>query len=95
MRHRSERRLRQGRNWATYFGGAPLVALLVSQGADLTRVGQTDEQPIEIAIREGHAEVVKILATAGARPRPGKDKPPLPAREEERSSMSPLKEGGP
>lgn len=64
-------------NWACFFGEAPFVALLVDHGADLIRIGQTDDQPIEIAIREGHTEVVKILTAAGAKARPGKDKPPV------------------
>ncbi len=62
-------------NWAAYFGHAPFVALLLEHKPDLQRVGQTDDWPIEIAIREGHAEVVALLAKAGAAPRPGKDKP--------------------
>jgi hypothetical protein len=39
-------------------------------------VGQTDDWPLEIAIRESHAEVVALLAQAGAVARPGKDKKP-------------------
>lgn len=62
-------------NWAAYFGHAPFVALLLEHKPDLQRVGQTDDWPIEIAIREGHTEVVALLKQAGAAPRPGKDKP--------------------
>lgn len=56
-------------NWAAYFGHAEFVALMVHHGADLKRTGQTDDQPIEIAIREKHDDVVRILSTAGAVPR--------------------------
>jgi ankyrin repeat protein len=63
-------------NWAAYFGHAPFVALLLEHKPDLQRVGQTDDWPLEIAIRESHAEVVALLAQAGAVARPGKDKKP-------------------
>jgi len=63
-------------NWAAFFGHAPFVALLLEHKPDLRRRGQSDDWPIEIAIREGHADVVALLAKAGAVARPGKDKPP-------------------
>ena len=59
-------------NWAAYFGHADFVALMVKHGADLKRTGQTDDQPIEIAIREKHADVIKVLSAAGAVARFGK-----------------------
>lgn len=65
-------------NWACFFGEAPFVALMLKHGAELQRRGQTDDWPIEIAIRERHAEVVALLRAAGAKPRPGKDQPPPP-----------------
>jgi ankyrin repeat protein len=63
-------------NWAAFFGHAPFVALLLEHKPDLQRTGQSDDWPIEIAIRQGHAEVVALLAAAGAVARPGRDKPP-------------------
>jgi ankyrin repeat protein len=63
-------------NWAAYFGHAPFVALLLEHKPDLQRTGQSDDWPIEIAIRQGHPDVVALLAKAGATARPGKDKPP-------------------
>ncbi|MCC6563045.1 MAG: ankyrin repeat domain-containing protein, partial [Xanthomonadales bacterium] len=59
-------------NWACYFGHADFVALMLRHGADLTRTGQTDDQPLEIALREKHAAVVELLRAAGAVARPGK-----------------------
>ncbi len=60
-------------NWACYFGHADFVALMLRHGADLTRTGQTDDQPLEIALREKHAAVVELLRAAGAVARAGKD----------------------
>lgn len=66
-------------NWAAYFGHAPFVAELLKHRPDLQRVGQTDDWPLEIAIREGHVETIALLREAGAQARPGKDVPPKPA----------------
>jgi ankyrin repeat protein len=59
-------------NWATYFGQTDQVKLLVERGADLSRTGQTDDTPIEIAYREGHSAIVAFLTAKGARGRAGK-----------------------
>lgn len=66
-------------NWAAYFGHAPFVAELLKHQPDLKRVGQTDDWPLEIAIREGHAETIRLLRQAGAQARPGKDTAPKPS----------------
>lgn len=60
-------------NWAAYFGHAAFVAMLLEHHPDLERRGQTDDWPLEIALRQGHAEVARLLTDAGARARPGKD----------------------
>ena len=59
-------------NWAVYFGQTEQVQLLVQAGADLTRTGQTDDTPLEIAYRQGHAAIVSYLLARGAKARPGK-----------------------
>lgn len=66
-------------NWAAYFGHAPFVAALLEHKPDLQRRGQTDDWPLEIAIRERHQEVVDLLISAGAVARPGKDVAPATA----------------
>lgn len=63
-------------NWAAYFGHAGFVAVLLTRNPDLKRRGQTDDWPLEIAIRERHDEAVEILVGAGATARPGKDNAP-------------------
>ena len=60
-------------NWAAYFGHAAFVAMLLEHHPDLERRGQTDDWPLEIALRQGHAEVARLLTDAGARSRKGKD----------------------
>ncbi|MDT8998643.1 ankyrin repeat domain-containing protein [Paucibacter sp. APW11] len=61
-------------NWASYFGQTAMARRLIEQGADLRRTGQTDDSPLEIANREGHAELAAVLRAAGAPARPGKDR---------------------
>ncbi len=61
-------------NWAAFFGHTAFAKLLVEHGADLGRTGQSDDQPVEIAIRQKHAELESYLRSVGAKPRPGKDR---------------------
>ena len=55
-------------NWATYFGHEEFVVYLLSQGADHSMRGQTDDNALDIALREKHAGIVKHLREAGAAP---------------------------
>lgn len=66
-------------NWAAYYGHAPFVAALLTRKPDLQRRGQTDDWPLEIAIRERHQVVAELLVAAGAVARPGKEVAPVSA----------------
>ena len=49
---------------AAYFGQAEFVALLIGHGASARKPDRTSQLPIDLAGREGHAEVVKYLMAA-------------------------------
>ncbi|MBY0572737.1 MAG: hypothetical protein K2P84_03565 [Undibacterium sp.] len=51
------------------------TSLIVASRDGSTRTGQTDEQAIEIAIREKHKDFVDMMLAVGAKPRPSKDNP--------------------
>lgn len=55
-------------NWAAYFGQAELVELFLAHAADTSYTGQTPDNALAIATREGHQRVVDILKKAGATP---------------------------
>jgi ankyrin repeat protein len=55
-------------NWAVFFGRAPIVKLLLDNKADASQLGQqTNDNAMDIAIRQGVPEVTELLREAGAK----------------------------
>lgn len=55
-------------NWAVFFGRAPMVKFLLENKADTSQLGQqTNDNAMDIAIRQGVPEVTALLHAAGAK----------------------------
>ena len=56
-------------NWAVFFGRLRLVELLLKYGADVQQIGkQSNDNAMDIALRQGFSEIVEALRLAGAHP---------------------------
>lgn len=54
-------------NWAVFFGRAPMVKLFLDNKADMSQLGQqSNDNSMDIAIRQGVPEVTALLQAAGA-----------------------------
>lgn len=54
-------------NWAVYFGRTPLVELLLAHQANVAQVGQdSQDNALDIALRQNHPDIVTLLKKAGA-----------------------------
>ncbi len=63
-------------NWAVFFGRAPMVQLLLAHQADFRQVGQqSNDNAMDIAIRQKVPEVIELLQKAGAQASKGGQKP--------------------
>jgi uncharacterized protein len=51
-------------NWAAFFGHPAMVRLLVDKGSRLDFTGQSPENALQIATREGHQEAASIIRAA-------------------------------
>ncbi|MBY0574658.1 MAG: ankyrin repeat domain-containing protein [Undibacterium sp.] len=55
-------------NWSVFFGRAPMVQLLLENMADTSQVGQqTNDNAMDIALRQGVPDVIALLQKAGAK----------------------------
>ena len=55
-------------NWAVFFGRAPIVKFLLKNKADASQLGQqTNDNAMDIAIRQNVPEVTELLKLAGAK----------------------------
>jgi ankyrin repeat protein len=55
-------------NWAVFFGRPPMVKLLLDNKADASQLGQqTNDNAMDIAVRQGVPEVTELLQKAGAK----------------------------
>jgi ankyrin repeat protein len=59
-------------NWAVFFGRQPMVSMLLDYKADTTQIGQqSNDNAMDIALRQGVPDVIAVLRAAGAKPSKG------------------------